>query len=101
MVSRPNEFSLATQRAALERQASKCACCGTTITALGEVGRGDHQFGEAARAHHVRHVKHGGSNAVSNCVIICETCHYSVHEGGNYRFGQEDGSPEDYPHYNG
>lgn len=98
---RPNEFSRATQQRALERQRSRCASCGETISALGAAGRAAHRFGEGAQAHHVVHVKHGGTNATENCVILCDSCHYSVHEGGNYRFGTVDGTSEDYPHYNG
>src|SRR2546422_2669898 len=31
---------------------------------------------------HIQHVKVGGSDSVDNCVIICQSCHYSAHEGG-------------------
>ncbi|MFZ2031628.1 MAG: HNH endonuclease signature motif containing protein [Vitreimonas sp.] len=100
-MSRPNEFSRPTQVAALLRQQHRCACCGTPITALGAAGRDQHKFGEGARAHHMRHVKEGGSDVVENCVILCESCHYSAHEGGNYRFGKEQSAAEDYPHFLG
>jgi len=49
----------------------------------------------------MRHVKHGGTNSVDNCVILCSSCHFSAHEGGNYRFGTVDGTAEDYPYFNG
>lgn len=100
-MARPNEFSSATQIAALKRQQNRCACCATPIRDLGERGKAEHRFGEGARAHHMRHIKDGGSDAVANCVILCESCHYSVHEGGNYRFGKEQSSAEDYPHFSG
>ena len=96
---RPNEFCVHTKEAALARQGNLCASCGTHIAALGNAGRSQHAYGEGARAHHVRHIKHGGSDTVDNCVILCESCHYCVHEGGNYRFGEEDGRSSDYTHF--
>jgi 5-methylcytosine-specific restriction endonuclease McrA len=98
---RPNEFSERTKQLALTRQKFRCASCGASITALGLGGRSAHRFGEGAHAHHVRHVKLGGTASVDNCVILCQSCHYSVHEGGNYRFGTLIGRPSDYPHYRG
>ena len=100
-MARPNEFSLATQRGALARQTFRCGSCGTRISALGTAGRGDHKYGEGAQAHHLRHIKFGGSDAVTNCVILCQSCHYSAHEGGNYRFGTVVGRESDYPHFRG
>jgi 5-methylcytosine-specific restriction endonuclease McrA len=99
MGTRPQEFTRRTQELALARQQHLCASCGTTISALGEAGRRRHKFLEAVHAHHVKHVKFGGTNNVENCVVICQSCHYSVHEGGNYRFGTVSGTPEDFPYY--
>jgi 5-methylcytosine-specific restriction endonuclease McrA len=101
MTNRPGEFSRATQQHALARQEYKCASCGTPISALGQVGRSIHRFGEGARAHHIRHVKFGGTDLVDNCVVLCESCHYSAHEGGNYRRGTVVGVKQDFPHFNG
>ena len=95
------EFTSATQQLALVRQKFHCALCGTGIARLGEGGRSQHKFGEIAHAHHVRHAKSGGTNALDNCVIICQACHYSVHEGGNYKHGTVIGRREDFPHFNG
>ena len=100
-MQRPNEFDRPTMELALARQKHRCATCGTTIHSLGESGRTDHRFGEAAHAHHIRHVKIGGDNSLQNCVIICQSCHYSVHEGGNYKHGTVQGNARDFPHYNG
>jgi len=100
-MSRSNEFSRPTQQLALARQKHRCAACGTHIYHLGEAGRAEHRFGEGARAHHMRHVKFGGTDSLDNCVILCQSCHYSVHEGGNYRFGIVEGSQSDYPHFYG
>ena len=33
--------------------------------------------------------------------MLCWSCHYSVHEGGNYRHGTVIGEPDDFPHFNG
>jgi len=99
--ARINGFSRATQQRALVRQKYHCASCGTYISRLGERGRARHQYGESAQAHHIRHIKLRGSNSVGNCVILCWSCHYSAHEGGNYRFGTVVGRKGDFPHYNG
>jgi len=100
-MDRPNEFTNSTLQFALMRQKNRCASCGTPILALGILGRAQHEFGEAAHGHHVRHVKWGGTNALDNCVILCTSCHYNSHEGGNYRWGTVQGTPQDFPHYNG
>jgi len=71
------------------------------ISRLGDAGRAEHRYGEGAQAHHIEHVKLGGTDAVDNCVIICQSCHYSAHEGGNYRFGTVVGRESDYPHFRG
>ena len=100
MVER-EEFTRGIQELALTRQDHLCASCGTPIWTIGEAGRAQHQFGEGARAHHVRHAKFGGAGTLDNCVVICQSCHYSVHEGGNYRFGTVVGEPSDFPYYYG
>ena len=104
MPQRPGEFTLATQRLALARQRNKCASCGTPIFGLGQAGQTAHRFGEGAQAHHVRHIKFGGTEPldnVDNCVVLCQACHYSAHEGGHYRFGTVAGRKQDFPHFNG
>jgi 5-methylcytosine-specific restriction endonuclease McrA len=101
MGNRPQEFTGKTQELALLRQQNLCASCGTPIAAIGTAGRSKHKFGESAEAHHVKHAKFGGTNAVDNCVVICQACHYNVHEGGNYRFGTVVGTPSDFPYYQG
>src|SRR4030042_5448346 len=100
-MKRVNEFSRHTQEMALVRQKNRCASCGETIVALGQKGREKHRFGEGARAHHIQHLKLRGSNSVDNCVILCESCHYSGHEGGNYRLGTIMGARDDFPYFNG
>lgn len=98
---RSAEFPTSIQNLALVRQKFRCASCGTSITRLGNAGASDHKYGEGAHAHHVRHVKFGGTAALDNCVILCWACHYSAHEGGNYRHGSVVGKSDDYPHFRG
>lgn len=98
---RANEFSRSSCRLALARQQFRCASCGTEISCLDGAGRAEHRYGEGARAHHIRHIKFGGSDSVDNCVILCESCHYCAHESGNYRFGTVVGQEDDYPHFRG
>ena len=98
-MKRPNDFSLATKESALARQGNQCASCGTSITWLGEAGRLDHRYGESGQAHHMVHVSLGGTDSERNCVILCQACHYSAHEGGNYTHGMELGRESDFPHF--
>ena len=100
-MKRPQEFTRRTQELALLRQKHLCASCGTPIAEIGEAGRASHKFAEGAQAHHIKHAKFGGTNHLDNCVVICWSCHYSVHEGGNYRFGTVEGTVENFPHYRG
>jgi 5-methylcytosine-specific restriction endonuclease McrA len=101
MGSRQNEFSRFTQEAALERQQHLCASCGTKIDQLGLAGAATHEYGESAQAHHMRPIRAGGTSHVSNCIVLCQACHYSAHEGGNYRHGTVIGAERDYPYYRG
>jgi hypothetical protein len=100
-MNRPADFTPAIQRLALARQQNLCGSCGTFIRSLGNAGREDHEFGEGGQAHHIRHVKSGGLGDLGNCVVICQSCHYSAHEGGNYRHGTVVGTPSDFPYYKG
>jgi 5-methylcytosine-specific restriction endonuclease McrA len=99
--TRANEFDTATMRQAEGRQKFHCASCGSIIKALGEAGRSDHKFREIVHAHHMTPVKFGGLAVLDNCVILCQSCHYSAHEGGNYRFGTVVAKKPDFPHFNG
>jgi 5-methylcytosine-specific restriction endonuclease McrA len=101
MRSQTQEFTRKTQELALLRQQNLCASCGTPILQIGDQGRAQHKFGESAQAHHIQHVKLGGTNHLDNCAVLCQSCHYSVHEGGNYRFGTVEGTPHDFPYYYG
>jgi 5-methylcytosine-specific restriction endonuclease McrA len=96
------EFTDRTIKAALRRQDSRCASCGTRVYKLGKEP-GPHAFGEWVEAHHVRHANAGGDSSVENCVVICQSCHYSAHGGGDYRDNSEmmQGTRDDFPCYDG
>ena len=57
-------------RRALEHRDRHCAFpgCGVNV--------------RRCRAHHVQHWEHGGPTDIDNCVLLCETHHRAVHEGG-------------------
>jgi len=101
MGNRQQGFTRKTQESALLRQQNLCASCGTPILQIGDAGQAEHKFGESAQAHHIKHTKFGGTSQLDNCVVICQSCHYSVHEGGNYRFGTVVGTANDFPYYLG
>jgi HNH endonuclease len=79
------EFTSATIKAAFVRQNGHCASCGIRIWKMGREGAMWHKFGEHAEAHHVKPVLAGGTADADNCVILCRTCHYSAHQGGNWQ----------------
>lgn len=101
MASRMQKFTRKTKELALARQKNLCASCGTPIAGLAQEDQALHKFGESAQAHHIKHVKLSGTNNISNCVVICSSCHYCVHEGGSYRFGSAIGAPDDFPYFSG
>jgi len=78
------------------RQGGKCACCGEDLDDILE------------HAHHVVPNQSGRAGAdqhawlasVDNCVVLCETCHYRVHQDGRYRDGAV-APPEYYLHSHG
>ena len=98
-----SEFTKYTKQGGLSRQRFKCGSCGERITTLQQIGKQSHRFGEGAHAHHMKPCQHGGTNMLSNCVILCESCHYSVHAGGNYknRAFYLISSATDYKYFNG
>jgi HNH endonuclease len=62
-----------------------------------------HKFGEWGEAHHIRHANVGGDASLENCVVICRSCHYSAHGGGDYRDNSEQmqGREGDFPYFRG
>jgi hypothetical protein len=95
-MGRDFDFSETVKREAFFRQWNLCAHCGRNL-----INIVDH-------AHHVLPNQVGNpknSNddwirSVDNCVILCDTCHYRVHENGHYRTGAV-APPEYYPYSHG
>jgi hypothetical protein len=93
---RPFDFKDAVIDEARLRQNGKCACCGTSLDDVWE------------NAHHVipnqsgepGNPKHAWLMQVDNCVVLCENCHYRVHQDGRYQNGTIAG-PDYYPHSHG
>ncbi|MGQ0484935.1 MAG: HNH endonuclease [Hyphomicrobiales bacterium] len=70
---------------------------------IGEGGLAWHVFGERADAHHIKHANAGGTGQLANCIILCRSCHYSVHGGGTFTVnsGTMQGRQSDYVCYDG
>jgi 5-methylcytosine-specific restriction endonuclease McrA len=100
-LSNSQKFLPGTKQQAWLRQDMKCAICGEEIYQLGKVASVTHKFGEHAEAHHMKHVKQGGSRMLENCVILCYSCHLNVHEGGRFRNKEEYliTTETDYPYF--
>ncbi len=89
-------FSRITKNQAFFRQWNNCAHCGGSLLNVM-----DH-------AHHVFSKQLGKSTvadsewikSVDNCVILCENCHWRVHENGHYLRGAV-AAPEFYPFSHG
>jgi hypothetical protein len=92
-MSRPFDFDDRAMNSARLRQQERCACCGEALLDLVE------------HAHHVVPNQSGDADDPDhawlrepiNCVILCETCHYAVHDSGRYRHGPV--APADYYEY--
>ena len=86
-MSRPNEFTDLTKRAAVARQRGRCAFCGALITTPWTRGLvpGD--------AHHLKPVIHGGNADVENCVYLCYGDHKLMGHGmASYGIDRQGGS---------
>ncbi len=68
-------FSETTKQEARLRQNSKCGVCGDELDSIAEF------------AHHIYPHSLGGDDIVDNCVIVCDPCHYIVHNHGQFRSG--------------
>src|ERR1700712_3733971 len=90
-------FPRPVQQMPLSRQRGKCASCGTPITAPGKTGAPNHAFGESAEGHHVIPHQLGGPLTEANCVVLCKSCHYSVHRGGHWKYTQQYNSVKGLP----
>lgn len=92
-MARRFEFTQATRSAAFLRQDGRCALCRRSL-------RDQEEFG-----HHVVPDQSGQASdprdrflkSVDNCVMICEACHWIVHDGGRWATGAVP-PPEYYPY---
>jgi hypothetical protein len=82
-MARPYDFEQSTLKEARLRQYGRCAYCKKSLKAVLEDG------------HHVVPNQSGDSKTPAhdwlrtalNCVILCDICHYRVHDGGRYKNG--------------
>jgi len=65
-------FSETTKQAAFDRAGGKCEKCGKKVT-MG-----------TCEAHHKTSVNSGGSDALSNCMILCPPCHQATRTYGKH-----------------
>jgi hypothetical protein len=93
---RPFDFTETVANEARLRQNGKCACCGMSLDDVMENAHHviPNQSGEAKNPDHAWLMK------VENCVILCEDCHYRVHQDGRYQNGAIAG-PDYYPYSHG
>ena len=90
-MARTFEFSPGVRNDAFFRQGRRCGVCGLSFDDQQEFG------------HHVIPDQSGNAadtadrflRTVDNCVMLCDSCHYIVHEGGLYAVGAVP-SPEYY-----
>ena len=95
-MARPFDFPDAVKEQAFLRQWDLCAHCGEPMPYLE-----DH-------AHHVIPNQAGDPGdaaddllrGLDNCVVLCSTCHYAVHDSGRYRDGPV-APPDYYPYSHG
>ena len=96
MANRAFAFTDKTRKAAFARQQMVCACCGDYLGNLYD------------NAHHVVPNQVGRANdaghawlrEVDNCVILCDSCHFRVHQDGKYENGAVP-PPDYYPFSHG
>lgn len=89
MVEPHKPFPSSVQNEALKRQRGKCGSCGSPISGLGKAGAPSHRFGEGAEGHHVIPHQLNGPLTLENCIVLCKSCHYSVHSGGHWKFTRQ------------
>jgi 5-methylcytosine-specific restriction endonuclease McrA len=101
-MSRPFDFPKSIKFKAARRQKFHCGSCGILV---------DKNLSDGfTHAHHILPIKIAEKMeildpehiaSVENCVILCWPCHYSAHEGGNYKAGTVFGETDDFPYFNG
>lgn len=76
------KFSESTKQRSRFRQRGKCVHCNESLDWQEEF------------AHHLYPHALGGADCVDNCVVLCGSCHYRVHNDGRFRSGIV--APRDY-----
>lgn len=66
---------MGTKRQAIERQAGLCAFCGVALETPWTLGE------TRGYAHHLRPLRHGGSDGLDNCVYLCWGHHQLIGHG--------------------
>lgn len=74
-MGRRGDFSRSTLHAALERQGGRCAFCGVPLQT--PWSQGDYP----GNAHHLKPLKHGGTDVLDNCVYLCWGHHQLIGHG--------------------
>ncbi len=84
-------FSEETVAQAWKRAGGRCECrrrgCGHGVRCNKDLvwkNRGRDRERGAWEAHHILSVRAGGSDALSNCEIICVACHKNTRSYGNH-----------------
>jgi hypothetical protein len=95
-MSRPFDFAWHTRLEARQRQGGACACCGELLD--GVLEHAHHVVpNQSGRAGEPRHL---WLRSIDNCAVLCDLCHWRVHQDGRYRTGAV-APPEYYPHSHG
>jgi hypothetical protein len=95
-MARPFDFTSHVKQKAFQRQCNLCAHCGLDLRNAWD------------NAHHVvpsQTGKVGASvdtflSSIDNCVVLCDPCHYAVHDSGRFRTGAVP-PPSYYPYSHG
>lgn len=95
-MARPFDFDGSIMKQARLRQFGLCAVCGDCMNDVYEHAHHvvPNQAGDSANP------SHSWLKSQINCVILCEDCHYAVHDSGRYRTGAV-APPEYYKHSHG
>lgn len=95
-MGRPFDFSWKVQQTARLRQEGICACCGDDLSDLVEHAHHviPNQSGVSAKPEHL------WLKSTDNCVVLCDQCHWRVHQDGRYQKGAV-APPAYFPHSHG
>ena len=82
-MTRQFAFTKHVRSTAFARQNARCAHCGESLEDLEDHAHHviPNQSGDPGRAQDAL------LKSTDNCVVLCATCHYAVHQSGRYRTG--------------